>query len=132
MDPLLAEMNEWIARFRDGELSPAEAARLNDRLATDAAARELWASHLLMQIHLESKACRSGRDCGVGDGKSVRVRGAGAEEKAVQGLPASGSPVLGFLGGIVSYVSHSRMLMFWLMFGTLEHIFRGAFRRCCC
>ncbi len=49
------------------------------------------------------------------------------EQPPVESLPAEpapvASPVLGFLGGVVSYVTHSRMLMFWLMFATLAGIF---------
>ncbi len=33
------------------------------------------------------------------------------------------SPVLGFLGGVIDYVSHSRTLMFWLIFGSLGMYF---------
>ena len=41
--------------------------------------------------------------------------------------PSPQSPVLGFLGGVVDYVSHSRMLMFWLMFSALATFFTAHF-----
>ena len=40
-------------------------------------------------------------------------------KQAASATPAAKSPVLGFLGGVVDYVSHSRTLMFWLIGGTL-------------
>jgi hypothetical protein len=37
------------------------------------------------------------------------------------------SPVLGLLGGAMNYISHSRTLMFWLVFGALGLYFVGHF-----
>ncbi len=49
------ELLTWIAAFREGQLTPEEAVPLNDLLASDAEARELWVVYLLMQTHLESE-----------------------------------------------------------------------------
>ncbi len=43
--------------------------------------------------------------------------------KSAPPTPTTKSPVLGFLGGLIDYVSHSRMLMFWLMFAGLAMYF---------
>ena len=124
MDPILDEFPEWIAHFREGELSPDEAARLNDRLAADAKARELWACHLLMQIQLESELAIP--DASILDA-SVPEPAAGQQTISPSGSPVLGSPVLGFLGGVVSYVGQSRVLMFWLTFGLLSTFFVAHF-----
>jgi ferric-dicitrate binding protein FerR (iron transport regulator) len=49
------ELPDWIARFRDDVLTSEDSRSLNERLATDREARELWVSHLLLQVHLQKE-----------------------------------------------------------------------------
>ena len=91
------ELHDWIARFREGQLTAEEAARLNNRLATDAEACELWVSHLLMQTLLDELARDDfkGGDFTGGDGKNEDGEDAVADSESTAGTRP---PVLGFLG----------------------------------
>lgn len=120
------DMREWIARFRDDALTAEETAALNDRLAADPQARELWASHLLLQVLLEKEFGRvqdpeapptvgteppSPTDCGIDGGLASAVDSAPVPQfdgiaMALRDAPAQSepgaprSPVLGSLGNV--------------------------------
>ena len=117
------EFSNWIAAFREGHLTSDEAVLLNDLLASDPEARELWVSYLLMQTLLERELAPEPvadcvADCGLeaeaSPGQAAFTspqRASASPAEAPMDLPPGvcanraesatpRSPVLGFLGGL--------------------------------
>ncbi len=111
---LFAELHWLSAASLSGEITPEQSRRL-EALLSDPAAQELY-----LELIFETNTLLTWADfprSRAGDAGKISESAPIASQLG----PAAPikSPVLGFLGGIVSYVSHSRTLMYSLIFGAL-------------
>jgi hypothetical protein len=99
-----AEIARLTASLSDGSITESEIASLDRLLVDDPEAQAYYRQYVSLNVALEwmfvDKAFRL---------TPAADSAVGARQK---------SPVLGFLGGVVDYVSHSRTLMFWLLCGV--------------
>ncbi len=105
---------ELMSAAIDGELDVASAEQLDKILDENPEALAIYVD--LMTVHAALR-WRAGADL------IEKIGAAGdadaKDEKPPAASPAVKSPVLGFLGGVMDYASHSRTLMFWLVAGAL-------------
>ncbi len=105
-----SELSGLISRMCDGEITPDEHARLTAMLRESALARRQYCE--FFKLH----------------GELTWSFGQQASQPSDSGAPKTpASPVLGFLGGVVDYVSHSRTLMFWMICTGLFTFFAAHF-----
>ncbi len=109
---LFAELHWLTAASLSGELTAAQASRLEELLGDTSAQR------LYLELVFETHTLLTWADFPrMGSPQHPTLEGAPVPPTSTVKPPAS--PVLGFLGGVMDYISHSRRLMFWLICGTL-------------
>jgi len=144
------ELRGLVARLRERQLTAADELRLKQILTDSAEARIAYAEYLALGALLELEVAAIFPDTKLAEPlRSLQAvspsplmrevssvspsplmgegRGEGSSASRLAPAPPVKSPVLGFLGGVVDYVSHSRMLMFWLMFAVLGTVFIAHF-----
>ncbi len=139
LDPgVRRELDELIHALCEDALDASGEARLTELLGGDPAALDQYL--LAMELHasliwdyaLRPGAAKTAVDIDPGGGAWASVTELAAGEHSPSPLMGEGrgeglsaksappkSPVLGFLGGVVDYVSQSRSVLFWLIFGSL-------------
>ena len=121
------EFETLMRRLLDSRLDAAEQTRLNALLAESPAAMDAYLQLMRLDTLLRYRNAPPGAASpAVLTGEaSVSASSPLMGESRGEGLPSAKpasptkSPVLGFLGGVIDYVSHSRTLMFWLIGGSL-------------
>jgi hypothetical protein len=134
------ELRDLVARMREEQWTPSDALRLKQILTDSPEARQAYAEYVALGALLELEAAAIFPDAKLAD----VLRSPQAETLPAETLPAAAiptgtspamaeeaanaknagspakSPILGFLGGVIDYVNHSRTLMFWLMALTVS------------
>ncbi len=120
-----------LAELLDGQMSEPQLTELQELLRDDPAARQIYARHMVTHALLTWEhgqvAAASSPSPLMGEAAAHSPsplmgegRGEGLSPITSQLTPVpTKSPVLGFLGGVIDYVSQSRTLMFWLIGGML-------------
>jgi len=120
-----------VQRLLDGQLGPPDAARLDEILLASGEAIDAYLNLMTLEIMVRQCAkanllvAEEGSDLPVGDAepcdgsqtveRDPHPTSPAATSPVGDSQPAVKSPVLGFLSGVVHYVSHSPKLMFWLI-----------------
>ncbi len=117
-------LDELLSQIVDEQLSPPAAAELSELLRDNPALQDEYISFMSLHIQLlirsglisSATAAHQSSHASpeVADVDQMRVPASDAAT-----TPKTRTPVLGFLGGVVDYVSHSRTVMFWLIGCTL-------------
>ncbi len=115
------EFETLMQRLLDGQLDARSSQRLDQLLTTNSEAMDwyvrLMALDTMLQSHARSPAVEMGQPA-----PAMSVNGqelSSATENHRNGARPDKTTVLGFLGGVVDYVNHSRMLMLSLICGAL-------------
>jgi hypothetical protein len=118
------QFESLMKRLLDGQFCDADLVELEQLLAGNAEAAEAYLQFMTLDTVArecaKSKFLVPGKVTAAIVDDDSRLSIQAAESPAVsQQTTSSKSPVLGFLGGVMDYISHSRMLMLWLIAGGL-------------
>ncbi len=135
MNQASRELLDFIDHACEGTLTADETARLESLLTGDPEAQQLYLAYMRLdgRLRWEFGQASIGATAAAGSQSSptppmsegqgeAAVVAASADTHSTHPAAAK-SPVLGFLGGVVDYVSHSRTLMFSLVCITLAGYF---------
>ncbi len=124
---------ELVSRYLDGQIAPAEAFQLNEQLRCTKARREAFVRFCLQGKFLAEVLAPQGESIGAEStlaaadldkaGKSSLARIAPVAATQNPAAPVVKSPVLGFLGDVIGYVSNPRTVRFWLICAALVTYF---------
>ena len=120
--PEAGEFRELLDAYCEGTITAEQSARLQACLLRDADLRRRFVFCVQVQAATERSLAALLRS-----GENAAISAAGADQAPAETKTASpptpASPVLGFLGDVVSYVSNPRTVRFWLICAALATYF---------